>query len=124
MSRETVKRSELASWTGYGCCAAHSRWYWGLKLYLITTPDGDARGLVPGQPEDRRTRGRRRIAGLRRPRRDGRAQVRPVQIRVQSGNWRRTVPARHPQIRFIRGARTAVRRIAVPAAWKTASNGR
>jgi hypothetical protein len=39
-SRETVKRSELAGWTHYGYCAAHSRWYWGLKLYLITTPDG------------------------------------------------------------------------------------
>ena len=39
-SRETVRRSELAGWAGYGYCAAHSRWYWGLKLYLITTPDG------------------------------------------------------------------------------------
>jgi hypothetical protein len=39
-SRETVKRSELAGWANYGYCAAHSRWYWGLKLYLITTPDG------------------------------------------------------------------------------------
>ena len=39
-SRETAKRSELAGWAGYGYCAAHSRWYWGLKLYLITTPDG------------------------------------------------------------------------------------
>ena len=39
-SRETVKRSELAGWAGYGYCAAYSRWYWGLKLYLITTPDG------------------------------------------------------------------------------------
>ena len=39
-SRETVKRSELAGWAHYGYCAAHSRWYWGLKLYLITTPDG------------------------------------------------------------------------------------
>ena len=39
-SRETVKRSELAGWASYGYCAAHSRWYWGLKLYLITTPDG------------------------------------------------------------------------------------
>ena len=27
-------------WAGDGYCAAHSRWYWGLKLYLITTPDG------------------------------------------------------------------------------------
>src|SRR2546430_8104720 len=32
--------SELAGWAHYGYCAAHSRWYWGLKLYLITTPDG------------------------------------------------------------------------------------
>ena len=39
-SRETVRRSELAGWAGYGYCAAHSRWYRGLKLYLITTPDG------------------------------------------------------------------------------------
>jgi hypothetical protein len=39
-SRETVRRSELAGWASYGYCAAHSRWYWGLKLYLLTTPDG------------------------------------------------------------------------------------
>jgi len=39
-SRETVRRSELAGWAGYGYCAAHSRWYWGLKLYLVATPDG------------------------------------------------------------------------------------
>jgi hypothetical protein len=39
-SRETVKRSELAGWAGYGYCAAHSRWYWGLKLYVITTCEG------------------------------------------------------------------------------------
>lgn len=39
-SRETVRRSELAGWAGYGYCAAHSRWYWGLKLYLISTAEG------------------------------------------------------------------------------------
>lgn len=39
-SRQTVKRSALAEIAGYGYCAAHSRWYWGLKLYLITTRDG------------------------------------------------------------------------------------
>jgi hypothetical protein len=39
-SRETVKRSNLAGWANYGYCASHSRWYWGLKLYLITTVDG------------------------------------------------------------------------------------
>ena len=40
MSRETVKRSDLAGHAGYGYCASHSRWYWGLKLYLVCTGDG------------------------------------------------------------------------------------
>ncbi|CAM4301627.1 transposase [Kibdelosporangium persicum] len=40
MSRETVKRSDLAGWANYGYCAAHSRFYWGLKLYLVCTGDG------------------------------------------------------------------------------------
>ena len=39
-SRETVKRSTLRGWADYGWCPSHSRWYWGLKLYLLTTPDG------------------------------------------------------------------------------------
>jgi hypothetical protein len=39
-SRETVKRSDLAGWANYGYCASHSRFYWGLKLYLICTGDG------------------------------------------------------------------------------------
>jgi hypothetical protein len=39
-SRQTVRRSELAGWANYGRCAAHSRWYWGLKLYLLATPEG------------------------------------------------------------------------------------
>jgi len=39
-SRETVKRSELAGWAKYGYCAAHSRWFWGLRLHLLTTLDG------------------------------------------------------------------------------------
>jgi len=39
-SRETVKRSALAEVAGYGYCASHSRWYWGLKLYLLTTAEG------------------------------------------------------------------------------------
>lgn len=38
MSRPTVARSELAGWAGYGYCASHSRFYWGLKLYLVCTP--------------------------------------------------------------------------------------
>ena len=39
-SRETVKRSDLAGWAGYGCDRSHPRWYWGLKLYLLAAPDG------------------------------------------------------------------------------------
>jgi hypothetical protein len=40
MSRETTKRSDLAGHGGYGYCASHSRWYWGMKLYLVCSGDG------------------------------------------------------------------------------------
>jgi hypothetical protein len=39
-SRETAQRSELAGWAGYGYCASHSRFFWGLRLHLICTPTG------------------------------------------------------------------------------------
>lgn len=39
-SRETVKRSDLAGHAGYGYCASHSRYFWGLRLYLLCAPDG------------------------------------------------------------------------------------
>ena len=39
-SRETVKRSELAGWAQYGYCASRSRWFWGLRLHLVTTLHG------------------------------------------------------------------------------------
>lgn len=39
-SRETVKRSDLAGWATYGYCASHSRFFWGLRLHLVTTPSG------------------------------------------------------------------------------------
>jgi hypothetical protein len=39
-SRPTAKRSDMAGWAGYGYCASHSRWFWGLRLYLICTPAG------------------------------------------------------------------------------------
>jgi hypothetical protein len=39
-SRETVKRSALAGWAGYGSCASHSRYFWGLRLHLVTTLHG------------------------------------------------------------------------------------
>lgn len=39
-SRETVKRSELAGHAGYGYCRSHSRFFWGFRLYLLTTAEG------------------------------------------------------------------------------------
>jgi Transposase DDE domain len=40
MSRPSVKRSDLAGWASYGYCASHSRYFWGLRLYLVCTPAG------------------------------------------------------------------------------------
>ncbi|MGI5255556.1 IS982 family transposase [Actinacidiphila glaucinigra] len=40
MSRPAVKRSQLAGWANYGYCASHSRFFWGLRLYLVCTPAG------------------------------------------------------------------------------------
>ena len=39
-SREAAQRSELAGWAGYGYCASHSRFFWGLRLHLVCTPSG------------------------------------------------------------------------------------
>lgn len=39
-SRETTRRSEFAGSAGYGYCRSHSRWFWGFRLYLITSGDG------------------------------------------------------------------------------------
>lgn len=39
-SRETVHRSDLAGWAEYGYCASHSRFFWGLRLHLVTTVHG------------------------------------------------------------------------------------
>jgi hypothetical protein len=44
-ARQTVKRSDLADHANYGYYASHSRWYWGLKLYLVCAED------VAVQPE-------------------------------------------------------------------------
>jgi len=40
MSRETAKRSDVVGHAEYGFCASHSRYYWGLKLYLVCAGDG------------------------------------------------------------------------------------
>lgn len=39
-SRETAKRSDLAGQAGYGYCASHSRYFWGMRLYLVATVEG------------------------------------------------------------------------------------
>jgi hypothetical protein len=39
-SRETARRSDLAGWAEYGYCASHSRYFWGLRLHLVTTLHG------------------------------------------------------------------------------------
>ena len=39
-SRPTTQRSNLAGWAGYGYCASHSRYFWGLRLHLVCTPAG------------------------------------------------------------------------------------
>lgn len=50
-SRETVKRSELAGHAGYGYCRSHSRFFWGLRLYLVTTADGMPVTWCPANPK-------------------------------------------------------------------------
>jgi hypothetical protein len=60
-SRETVKRSEFAGQAAYGYCAAHSRHFWGFKLYLLAAPDGMpiAFRLAPANEPEREV-----VAGL------------------------------------------------------------
>ena len=65
-SRETVKRSALWPYAGYGYDRSHSRWYWGFKLYLLCAPDGMPITWCLATPTWR-TRGRRGVAGRRRP---------------------------------------------------------
>jgi Transposase DDE domain len=38
--RPAVQRSDLAGIAGYGYCASHSRYFWGLRLHLVCTPTG------------------------------------------------------------------------------------
>jgi transposase len=39
-SRETAKRSNAAGYAGYGYCASHTRYFWGLRLHILATPSG------------------------------------------------------------------------------------
>jgi hypothetical protein len=56
-SRETVKRSDLAGWAEYGYCAAHSRYFWGLRLHLLRTLGGLPVGfaLTGAKADERQT---------------------------------------------------------------------
>lgn len=60
-SRQTVKRSQFAGHAAYGYCAAHSRHFWGFKLYLLAAPDGMpiAFELAPANQPEREV-----VAGL------------------------------------------------------------
>jgi transposase len=49
-SRETVERSALGEVCGYGYCAAHSRWFWGVRLHALCAPDGTPRALELASP--------------------------------------------------------------------------
>jgi hypothetical protein len=39
-STATVQRSELAPYCGFGYSPAHSRYFWGMRLVLLSGPDG------------------------------------------------------------------------------------
>jgi hypothetical protein len=68
-SRETAKRSELAGWAAYGYCKSHSRFFWGLRLYLLCAPDGMpvSFALAPANEPEREVA----AAMLERARREG-----------------------------------------------------
>ena len=56
-SRETQKRSDLAGWAEYGYCASHTRYFWGLRLHLVTTLHGLPLGwaLTGAKADERET---------------------------------------------------------------------
>jgi hypothetical protein len=68
-SRQTARRSELAGWAAYGYCASHSRYIWGLRLYLLCAPDGMpvSFALAPANEPEREVA----AAMLERARQDG-----------------------------------------------------
>jgi hypothetical protein len=51
-SKETVKRSNLAGAAQYGYCASHSRYFWGFRLHLVTTPSGLPITFALASPKD------------------------------------------------------------------------
>lgn len=54
-SAQTVNRSELAPYCGFGYSPAHSRFFWGMRLVLLSGPDGAVVDfdLVPADTPER-----------------------------------------------------------------------
>lgn len=50
-SKTTTGRSDLFGYAGYGYETSHSRFYWGMKLMLITTVDGTVTGFGLANPK-------------------------------------------------------------------------
>jgi hypothetical protein len=50
-SKLTTQRSNLFGYAGYGYEPSHSRYYWGVKLMLITTADGTVTGFGLANPK-------------------------------------------------------------------------
>jgi hypothetical protein len=66
-SRETTKRSALGDVAGYGYCASHSRFFWGVRLHALCAPDGTPRALELASPRrDEREVGLELLARCRR----------------------------------------------------------
>jgi Transposase DDE domain len=64
-SRETVKRAgdsaladAIGDAAGYGYCPSHSRYFYGMRLHLLSAPDGTPRAATLWSPE----RGEREVA--------------------------------------------------------------
>ena len=53
-SKETVRRSDLAGCAGYGYCASHSRYFWGLRSPVssakVRVPRRELKGELPLVP--------------------------------------------------------------------------
>lgn len=106
-SRETRKRSELAGWAAYGYCASHSRYFWGLRLYLLCACDGMPVSfcLAPANEPERevaaalldRAPGTGAVAGRRDHR--YRQRLRQRRVRTARGQSRRDPRAPRPQRR-------------------------
>jgi hypothetical protein len=50
-SLQTEQRSDLVGFAGYGYCASHSRFFWGLRLHLLCTPAGPPVAFAQPNPK-------------------------------------------------------------------------